>query len=429
MTVDEVILFLAVNVFDVEIVRRSMMIFFQRPRRKFMLFLAYFLEFITSIIAHGLDNYLVGMIIGSITLGYITVQYDGSIKRKIFSFAYTFALKYLCELVVRLIFELSASVGYIRTGIPNVSALIISKLLNFMIVLITKKLDISNREGVSDYAGLSVAVLVPVTTAVLEIILIFSTQTVMVIIVSAVIVLFLNIFVFYMYDKIFENYRQKADLVKAEQEREIYYNQCVNVMRSQEALRQFRHDINNQLEMIKIFLDKGNTAELRKQVNSILSNDGTSDPICYSGNIAVDGILNYKLEKINKSGAEIETDLEIPRQLFMSTKDLTLILGNLLDNVTDAFASMQSKKLCFVQIKYSKNRLFIHLKNTYETALVYENGRIISNKSDGESHGIGLKSVLETVEKYNGYMDINHSGGWFSVKIILLISLDNVLEE
>ena len=419
MTIDEVTLFLAVNVFEVEIIRRSMLIFFQKPQKKIMFFIAYFLRFITSLITHGLDNYIIGIIIGAITLGFITAQYEGSLKRKIAGFVFTFTIMYLCEFI----FESSLN------GSPNVNALIISKLLNFMIVLITKKLVVSKCEGALANIELSAAVLVPVTTAALEAILIFSTRSMAVIITSAVIVVFLNIFVFYMYDKISENYRQKAALVKAEQEKEIYYDQCVNLVNSQEALRQFRHDINNQLEMANILLDKGDTVELKKQLHGLLSSDSyNNEPICSTGNVTIDGILNYKLEKIKECGVRIETELEIPRQSFMDPKDLTLILGNLLDNMIDAFASKQFEKYCFVKIKYSKSRLLINLKNTYETALLFENGSIISSKTGSEPHGIGLKSVREITEKYNGHLDIDHSDGIFSVKVILLIPLDDAHE-
>ncbi len=423
MTVDEVVLFIAVNVFEVEIIRRSMIIFLQKPQKKFSFFFSYFLRFITSVITHGLDNHIIEIAIGAITLGFIEAQYNGSIKKRISSFAFTFALIYLCDLVVGLFFEPSTN------GSPNVGVLIISKLLGFMIVMITKKLIGSKRESISNNAEISAAVLVPITTAALEAMLIFSTESVFIVITSAVIVLFLNIFVFYMYDKISENYRQKAALAKAEQEKEIYYNQCINLVNSQDTLRQFRHDINNQLEMANILLDKGDTEELKGQLQDILSSGHYyNEPICFTGNVAVDGILNYKLDKIRQFGAEIETELAVPCQSFMSTKDLTLILGNLLDNIIDAFASMQSRKYCFVQVKYSKSRLLIQLKNTYESALLFENGRIVSSKSDDEPHGIGLKSVREVAEKYNGCMEIGNNDGLFFVKMILLIPLGNALE-
>ena len=271
--------------------------------------------------------------------------------------------------------------------------------------------------------------LVSIITAVLEIAVIFSTRSMLIIILSAGIVLFLNVFVFYLYDKLSENYRQKAELVKAEQERELYYNQCIGMMDQQKALREFRHDINNQLEMIKILLDSGDTVDLKKQVCGLLTNDNNGGLVSFTGNIAVDGILNFKLEKIKNCGAKIETDIEIPRQAFMDTKDLTLILGNLLDNIIDALSETRSDKYCFVQIKYSKSRLLLWLKNTYENNIKYENNTIVTSKSDQGSHGIGLQSVQRIVEKYNGQMNIDHDGSLFSVRIILLLPLNDSAEQ
>lgn len=429
MTTDEVILYFVVNAFETEIIRRSMIIFFQKPRGKFMCVFAYVLRFIIAVISHWLDNSLAVMLVSAVTIGFISAQYEGSIKRKIYSTSFTFALMYLCEFLIGMIDNPSSNGSLLNSSSPDLHALIVSKLLNFMIVLIVKKLCTAKGDNHSASVNWSAVILVPISTAVLEISVICSTQSMLIIILSAVIVLFMNAFIFYLFDKLSENYRQKAELAKVELEKEIYYNQCVNVMNSQEALRQFRHDINNQLEMIKVLLDKGETIELKKQVCGLLANDNKNEPICFTGNVAVDGILNYKLEKIKQCGAEIETNLEIPRQTFMNTKDLTLILGNLLDNMIDALTSTQKNKHCFVQMKYSKSRLFICLKNTYENAVIYENGSIVSSKTDREAHGIGLKSVREVVEKYNGHMDISCDDVFFSVKIILLLPLDNSSEE
>lgn len=423
MGIDEEVLFLAVNIFEVEIIRRAMLIFFQKPKKKILLFFAFFLRFITSLITHALDNWLIIISVGIITLGFIAAQYEGSAKKQISAFAFTFAVIYFCDMAIGFICE------PLTNGSPEVGALIIAKLLNFMIILITKKIIGSKRENISDTAEMSAAVLVPITTAVLEALVIFSVQSMSVIITSAVIVIFLNIFVFYMYDKISDNYRQKSALAKAEQEREIYYNQCVNLVNSQEMLRQFRHDINNRLEMAKMLLKKERAEEICAELSDLLtSDDYNAEPICSSGNVAVDGILNYKLDKIKQCGAKIETEIAVPDKSFMSAKDITLILGNLLDNIIDAFQSMQSRKYCFAKIKYSKSRLLINLKNTYETELVYENGEIVTSKSDGETHGIGLKSVREVAGKYNGCMEISTDDGLFDIKIILLIPLDNYLE-
>ena len=42
-------------------------------------------------------------------------------------------------------------------------------------------------------------------------------------------------------------------------------------------------------------------------------------------------------------------------------------------------------------------------KNTYENAVIYENGEIQTTKIlDTDEHGIGIKNIAETIRKYGG---------------------------
>lgn len=417
MTTVEIALYLVANAFEAEIIRRSMAIFFHKTHWKILCIFSYFVYIIITFITHWLGNLIVEIVLSAVTIGFITLGYKGSAKRKVCAGMSSFAIINLCDLFVVVIF------GTQHSKIPNIMAIVVSKLLAFIIVLIINRFADKQHNN----AVLSAAIFVPLGTAALEFSVINSMQSTVTILLSVIIVLCLNAFIFYMYDKLSENYCEKAELAKIEQEREIYYNQCVNLVNSQEELRRFRHDINNQLEVLNVLLDKGENIELKRQLHDLIMEDDCRKSFCNTGNAAVDGILNYKFDKIVKCGAAVETVLEIPCQSFMNTRDLTLILGNLLDNIIDAFEEMQSEKQCAVKIKYSKSCLLIHFKNTYENVISTENGTIVSGKDDKDLHGIGLKSVRDIVNKYGGKMDLNYDGKVFSVKIILLLSPDNNL--
>ncbi len=417
MTTDELIIYCAVNAFDAEIIRRSMRIFFNTTRNKVLCVIAYFLNFITSLISHSIDNIVVGIVINAITISFISFQYDGSLKRKTISSGFVFALINLSESAAQILFgdELLYSASL------DLKALIFSRLFSFTAVLIINRAFGRQDAQPPVRADWSAIALIPISTAVLEIAVIGAVRSMTIIILSSVIILFLNVIVFYLYDKLDENYARKTELAKTEQEKEIYFNQCKAMVNSQESLQRFRHDINNQFETMKVLLENGNTAELKRQICSLIS-DSTEDSICYTGNIVADGILNYKLRKLKQSGADIETELVIPQQTFVNTKDFTIILGNLLDNAVDALAQMDEGKYCYVGIKYTKGCLIVCVKNTYKNAVTELNGSIVSSKPDTGMHGIGLKSVRSIVDKYGGIMEISHSDGIFTVKIALTLS-------
>jgi len=43
----------------------------------------------------------------------------------------------------------------------------------------------------------------------------------------------------------------------------------------------------------------------------------------------------------------------------------------------------------------------------------------LASLKTGSEHGLGLKSVKRSVDKYGGYMNVSHDGTMFSVSILL----------
>ncbi len=427
MTTDEMILYLMTNAFDTEIIRRTMKIFLDRPRNKPMCVFCYILYFFSAFFSHAIGYAVAAITVTVIVTGLVVLQYDGGIKRKIFCAAFTLSMMCLCEFIAGTVFVGGFNGLLINLDTPNLRALLAAKLLNFLVILIVGL--VRSKDSGRPRAGVewSAVTLIPISTATLEIVIISSAQSVAAVLLSVAIVLFLNVIVFYLYDKLAENYNNKLELARVEQEKVAYYNQCAAVMKSQEMLRQFRHDMNNQLEMIGVLADNGNTSEIKKQIHDLIAESGTFDIL--TENITVDGILNYKLNKLKTLNAEIKTDLEIPRQKFMNTRDFTVILGNLLDNVIDALPQLENGRYCFVGLKYDRGCLIIHIKNTFKNTITHKDGRIISSKPDSEQHGIGLRSVSDVVDKYSGHLDISHKDHLFCVKIILFLPDDHGAEE
>lgn len=425
-------IYLFANAFCVEIIRRAMHLFFDRPSHgKKICLLAYLQYFIATSGAYLLwDTPIICLTVNLITIGLIAFQYHGSIQKKVLASAFTYISLFLCEVMVGVITDYFSFSIFSEADYHNAVGLMVAKLLTFMLIMIAGKFHfLNNNHSVSGLDWIA-TICIPIGTISLEIMLIHAKSTSRWAVFTSVIIVFLlNGFIFYLYDRIEENYQQKLENAEIEQERTVYYNQCVAMMKSEQNLRQFKHNINNQLEMIKILIEKGNVAELKKQVNDIMNEKESVELICTTGNVVVDGMLNYKLGILKQAGVEIRTELEIPKQVFINTKDLTILLGNLLDNMIDALIPMQTNKICSVRMKYSKKRLLMHFANTYEKEVIHENGKIVSGKSNEKEHGIGLTSMQEVVDKYHGYMEVYHENHIFSVNIILILPEDQEINQ
>ncbi len=116
-------------------------------------------------------------------------------------------------------------------------------------------------------------------------------------------------------------------------------------------------------------------------------------------------------------------EIMVPEVTNIPSFDMTVILGNLLDNAIRAAGSAEENKYIEIKAWYSKGRLFIKIENTYSGKIVTENNKFFTTKLDKENHGIGLENVRKALNKYDGNMNIEYKNNIFSVLILMYIEL------
>ena len=95
--------------------------------------------------------------------------------------------------------------------------------------------------------------------------------------------------------------------------------------------------------------------------------------------------------------------------------DLCVLIGNLLDNAIEATIKAEIKEISF-NLTQKNNYIVLRMKNTTKNSDV-KIGK--STKSDGEHHGIGLNSINDIVDKYDGNMEFELKDGYFDIYLIL----------
>lgn len=183
-----------------------------------------------------------------------------------------------------------------------------------------------------------------------------------------------------------------------------------------------KHDFKNSMIYLQELLDK-NPDEAKEFLNQYLGeNIDNKNELSKSGNLAVDALINYKNIIVREKKITIHLESQIPAELPYESTDLSIILGNLLDNAIEATEKLEDEeeKQIFIKLIYQKKRLFIEIRNPYRGSLKKgRSGDYLSGKKDQENHGIGLKSVRKVVEKYDGTLDIHTENQQFQITIIL----------
>jgi len=115
------------------------------------------------------------------------------------------------------------------------------------------------------------------------------------------------------------------------------------------------------------------------------------------------------------------TEIKINKNLPVSDYDMSIILGNLIDNAMDAQMKInEDNRKINIKIVDEKNKFTITINNIFNGEIKEKNGILISKKEDSSSHGLGLNSVKEYVEKYDGIFKINYNDKKFTSYVMFI---------
>lgn len=238
---------------------------------------------------------------------------------------------------------------------------------------------------------------------------------------SVAAILATNFTVFFLFDWVAKLYRERQESALIKQQNEYYVNQLLLVEELHEASGKLRHDIKNHLITINSYLEKDDIGAAKKHISSIIGAYQNKIEIVHTGFPAIDGLINSKLQSAYDAGIKINIKTSLPSDFYFSSFDLTVILGNLLDNALQAVSLVEENKFIDIRIDCSKGMLIVKMSNSFKTVVQKENGKIITSKADKENHGFGLRNIDEILEKYNGTSKTDTRDGIFTITTALYI--------
>ena len=234
--------------------------------------------------------------------------------------------------------------------------------------------------------------------------------------ITAVILLLINIDIFYLYDNVIDLFSERCEREVMESQNKAIQNQLDVVQQSQLRIRCLKHDMDNHLLRLKDLIEKEKYAEALEYLETVKSSTAADKKLIDSGNDLIDSMLNYKLARLHDN-IEQKYDIVVPKDLSFTEFDLNVIIGNLADNVLKALDQLpadEPKKL-EISIRYKQGYLKVYFGNTFD-GIMPEDG---SRKRDHENHGLGLKSVERIVHKYGGDMRAKVSDNWYEISLIM----------
>lgn len=224
-------------------------------------------------------------------------------------------------------------------------------------------------------------------------------------------------------------YRSQQEIIWKMKEEEYYKKNFYvsNINDMLQTIRSQRHELNNYLTTLYGLIYLGNYDEAKEYIRRINDRLSFMNNIVETNNPVISAIMSVQKNKAFQEGIDMEIDIDdMPEELPFDTVDLSIIIGNLLNNAMEACISLGKDKPRKIQfyMGIEEEELKIDIKNSKCNQIRLDSKEFLTRfttKEDKENHGFGLRNVNLIVEQYKGKLHLEDLGDEFRAYVILPI--------
>ena len=188
--------------------------------------------------------------------------------------------------------------------------------------------------------------------------------------------------------------------------------------RINEARRE-KHDFRHHIALMIGYLDNGDFDNLKNYLHSFMRTLPEDCNIIFCENYALNMLLVYYSQLSKQNGINFSAEISVPAEIKVSDSDISVLIGNLLENAIDACSVQKSKDRKIIMCGCIKNScLLFTIDNTFEND-IRKNADGVFSSTKHNGNGIGIESAKAIVKRYNGIMRTEQKNGLFYVSVML----------
>lgn len=304
--------------------------------------------------------------------------------------------------------------------------ILLAKLVLFFIIMLMDKIFRHNMTGYMKGTDWLIFLIIPIISLITvpayqkNIRIVAGTELERLLAVSAWGLVFINILMFYWMQHIgIHEYllREKA-LLETETRNQLQMYQAISEKMQQQ--RKISHEYENHLTCIQALCEAKKYDELETYLEEIRGKAVQNINYIDTGHSIVNAVLNAKYQEAVQKNILVVWKVNDLSNLAVSSSDLVILLSNLLGNALEACEKCGQERCIHIKCFYEEEELILSVRNTYDGRLNILNGEIYTTKTEEkESHGFGLKNVMQVIEKNHGYYTVGHTETEFWVSIVI----------
>lgn len=234
--------------------------------------------------------------------------------------------------------------------------------------------------------------------------------------------------IFKMYWLAHERYLANEKYARTQYQADIRSEQYRRISQNIENTRKMRHDLQHHMLTLQGYLETGQTEQAAEYLRLFSQSMQNHKIITFCSNPAVNMLVSHYYDIAHEQGITLSTHIDIPENLSVPDTDLSVLIGNLLENaVTAAMRAEQSERQIRLNMSCSGRMLGITVDNGFDGIVRQKDDRYLSTKSD--NGGLGLKILADIAEKYDGGVSFSHKGTIFYSSVMLRLETQTGIKD
>lgn len=348
----------------------------------------------------------------------------GNIFQKIFVSAFTMGLVAItATLTTLLVAKLSGNqVAFLLSHFSGirVTSICLTKLLFFVITRIILRIKESGKLKGMDVIALVIVPMLSDLAITLMMYAAIQEPSIQTIVLYAVgIVLILNIVVYFLFIRLGKAGKIKTEMALLALQNECLQENAKNIENMYDTVRALRHDLKNHLLCILSMAEERDVEGIKQYTGQLLQQQNTVNKlIMFSGSKVLDAIINSKSAAAERAGVRLSAIITTPLA-GISPEDITIILGNALDNAIRAAKDSQ-RKVVDIHIQPQGAYSSIVIANDIAHPVLSDNPALRTTKNIRYRHGFGIQNMRQAVERNQGLIRFYEQNDRFICDILLL---------
>lgn len=197
------------------------------------------------------------------------------------------------------------------------------------------------------------------------------------------------------------------------------YQELLKVYEEKEILL---HDIKRHMQTIRGMAEKGQNQKILcylNEMNGVLQKGRNRNLVNHD---LVNLILNQKFREAEDAGIALQYEMTDMNCLLLNPTEICALFSNMLDNAIEAnLKSTEDMKRWISLTCIRKGQLLVvFIANPMtEKKIRYAGGIPETTKQNKREHGLGIRSIRQVVNMYDGHMLIETGDGVFSLIVCL----------